>query len=220
MTDTKQTQDGQDKFLPTSMDDLRGRTPEELTTILEVLTAHLRSLHQTDDGELRELDDAEKAAFQLGLQMRDEIVSRIDEHNKIAEIFRRRPQAVQQVYANLRNGVDMDDPAAAVRRFSNAEARDAALRHLDSDREGTRHLSTAAKDQLDRLIRTDHVIARRTLVTETPEYRSAWMKLVTQTQPQLTPEENRAVQAWYEFRAAAEWVNTSGGFGIPVNQAA
>ncbi len=205
-----------DMALPASLDDLRGRTPDELRKLFEVVDAHLKSLHQGDDGELRDLSPEEQEAFDFGMTMRTEILDRIERHNKIGDIFRRRPQAVQQVYANIRNGIDLDDPSAAIRRFSNAEARDAALRHLDSDREGTRHLSTAAKDQLDRLIRTDHVIARRTLVTETPEYRSAWMKLVTQTQPQLTPEENRAVQTWYEFRAAAEWVNTSGGFGIPV----
>jgi HK97 family phage major capsid protein len=201
----------EERLLPGSMDDLRGRTPDELRQMLQLLDAHLRSLHQTDEGELRDLDDAEQAAFDGGMEIRAAIVDRLDKHAKVAEVFRRRPAAVQQVMANLRNGVEDWE----VRRLTNPEARDRALRILD-DREATMHLSAPQKDQVARMLRRDHITARRIIVTENDDYRSAWMKLVTDPHPILSPEENRAVQAWYEFRALGDWTTTAGGFGIPV----
>ena len=94
----------EERLLPGSMDDLRGRTPDELRQMLQLLDAHLKSLHQTDEGELRDLDDAEQAAFDGGMEIRAAIVDRLDHHAKIAKVFRRRPAAVQQVMTNLRNG--------------------------------------------------------------------------------------------------------------------
>ena len=201
-----------DEFLPGSMDDLRGRTPDELRKLFTVLDAHLKSLHQTDAGELRELDTAEQSAFDLGMEMRDEILKRLEEHRKISDVFTRRPEAVQQAYANIRHG--LDDPAGDTRRITNSEARDRALRVLDSH--DADDLSDAQKTQVDKMVRRDHVTARRILVTENEDYRSAWMKMVTDPHPVLSPEENRAVQAWYEFRALGDWSTTAGGFGIPV----
>jgi len=202
----------EERLLPGSLDDLSGRTPEELRQMLEVLDAHLKSLHQTDDGELRDLDAAEQDAFDGGIEIRTAIVDRLDKHAKIAEVFRRRPAAVQQAMANIRYG--LDDPAGDTRRLTNPEARDRALRVLDSRDAGD--LSDAAKTQVEKQLRRDTVTARRILVTENEDYRSAFLKLVTDVHPVLTPEENRAVQAWYEFRALGDWTTTAGGFGIPV----
>lgn len=202
----------EERFIPESMDDLRGRTPDELRTMLEVLDAHLKSLHQSDEGELRDLTDEEEGAFNLGMQMRTEIMDRLDKHTKIAEVFRRRPEVVQQAYANIRYG--LDDPAGATQRLTNPEARDRALRVLDS--RDASELSDAQKTQVDKLLRRDTLTARRILVTENEDYRSAWMKMVTDPHPVLSPEENRAIQAWYEFRAMGDFTTSAGGFGIPV----
>jgi HK97 family phage major capsid protein len=200
------------EFMPESMDDLRGRTPDELRKMAEVLDAHLKALHQTDEGELRDLTDDEESAFNLGMQLRTEILDRLDKHTKIADVFRRRPAVVQQAYANIRYG--LDDPAGDTRRLTNPEARDKALRVLDS--RDAADLSDAQKTQVEKMLRRDTITARRILVTENEDYRSAWMKMVTDVHPVLTPEENRAVQAWYEFRALGDWTTTAGGFGIPV----
>ena len=207
MADTEVTE-----YMPESMDDLRGRTPDELRKMLEVLDAHLRSLHQTEEGELRDLTDEEESAFNVGMDLRTAIVDRLDKHTKIAEVFRRRPAVVQQAMANIRYG--LDDPAGDTRRLTNPEARDKALRVLDS--RDAAELSAAQKDQVEKMLRRDTITARRILVTENDDYRSAWMKMVTDVHPVLTPEENRAVQAWYEFRALGDWTTTAGGFGIPV----
>jgi hypothetical protein len=122
--------DEQNSLLATSMDDLRGKTPEELDTMLDVLDAHLRSLHQSETGELRDKTDDEQAAFDLGVQMRDAIFEKLENHKKISEVFRRRPESVKQVYQNIRNGVD--DSPGSVSRMTRPEARDRALRMLDS----------------------------------------------------------------------------------------
>jgi len=207
MPDTEQ----HEEFMPESMDDLRGRTPDELRKMAEVLDAHLKALHQTDEGELRDLTDDEESAFNLGMQLRTEILDRLDKHTKIADVFRRRPAVVQQAYANIRYG--LDDPAGDTRRLTNPEARDKALRILDS--RDAADLSDAQKTQVEKQLRRDTITARRILVTENEDYRTAWMKMVTDVHPVLTPEENRAVQAWYEFRALGDWTTTAGGFGIP-----
>lgn len=200
-------------LLPNTLDDLRGKTPDELRVMFDVVTAHAKDLHMNDVGELRDLDANEKKALEVLIQMREAIEARLSEHDKLTEIFRRRPKAVEQVYANLRNG--LPDATDDVRRLTNPEARDRALRVLD-DRESTMHLESGQKEQVARMLRRDPIIARRILVTENEDYRTAWMKLVTDPHPILTPEESRAVQAWYEFRAMGEVTTTAGGFGIPV----
>jgi HK97 family phage major capsid protein len=66
------------------------------------------------------------------------------------------------------------------------------------------------------MLRKDTVTARRILVTENEDYRSAFVKMVTEVHPILTPEESRAMLAWNEFRAMGDWTNSAGGYGIPV----
>jgi len=201
------------RLLASSMDDLRGRTPDELRKMLEVLDAHLRSLHMTDEGELRDQSDDETTAFNALVEVREEIVRRLEKDQRIQAILRTKPKAVARALDNIRLGLDGD--SIDVRRLTNPEARDQALRKLD-DRESTLHMADDQKDQVARMLRKDTTIARRILVTENDDYRNAWMKLVTEPHPILTPEENRAVQAWNEFRAMADFTTTAGGFGIPV----
>jgi HK97 family phage major capsid protein len=194
-------------------DELRGKSADELVQYVEVLDAHLRALHETDAGELRDKTPVERKAFDYGLKVRDLAMKRIEEHRNISAIFRNKPKSVEHTLANLRYGAD--DPLSDVRRLSNPEARDQALRVLDS-RDASGHMSDAAKTEVERQLRRDTVIARRILVTENDDYRAAWMKLLTQTTPLLTPEETRAVQAFQEFRAMSEGTTTAGGFGVPV----
>jgi HK97 family phage major capsid protein len=212
MAKAKEDED-RSRLIPGSLDELRGRTPDELRNILEVLDAHLLSIHQTDLGELRDIDDAERAALETGIEIRTAIIDRLEEHQRISEVFRRRPKAVEQALVNIRNGID--DVTTDVRRLTIPEARDRALRALD-DRNLSGNLEPDQKDHVERQIRKDTDIARRILVTENEEYKSAWQKLVTDPHPILTPEESRAVLAYNEYRAMSEGVTTAGGFGIPV----
>ncbi len=205
----------QTELVPGSLDDLRGRTPEELRNMLEVLDAHLRSLYQTDEGELRDQSDEEKAAFDTGVEIREAIVARLDRHAKVSEVFRRKPKAVEQALVNIRHG--LDDPYGDVRRMTVAEARDKALRSLD-DRSATAHMTDAQKTTVEKQLRRDTDIARRILVTENEHYREAWLKLVTQPDAAilLDDDERNAVRRYNEYRAMSENTTTAGGYGIPV----
>lgn len=195
-------------------DELRGKTPDELARYVEVLDAHLRSIHQDEEtGELREKSPDEQKAFDYGLKLRDLAIAKVEEHRNIQEIFRRKPQAVTRALANIKYG--SDDPYSDVRRLNNSEARDMALRRLD-DRSATMHLDDDQKTQVEKQLRRSGDLARRILVTENEHYREAWMKLVTRSHPFLDDDERKAVQAWEEYRAMADFTSASGGFGIPV----
>jgi len=208
----KDAADLKDDSLP---DELRGKTPEELQTFVEVLDAHLRSIHQTDEGELRDKTPDEEKAFAYGLAVRAKAMAKLEEHRNIAEIFRRKPASVQRVMDNIKYG--QDDPLSDVRRLTPTEARERALRRLD-DRASTSHMSPEQKTEVEKQLRRDPDIARRILVTENEDYRNAWMKLVTNPNAQmvLSNEERDAIRAYEEYRAMAEWTTTAGGFGIPV----
>jgi hypothetical protein len=195
-------------------EELRGKTPEELQVYVEVLDAHLRELHQSEEGELRDKTDDEQAAFDYGLKLRDIAINRLDEHRKIQEIFRRKPKAVERALANIRDGLETTE----IRRLTNAEARDRALRILDG-RDVKATLSSTAMGHVERQIRRDPDISRRIIVTENDEYRNAWMKMVTQVHPRLTDDERRAMDTYDEYRAMS-LSDTAGGFGVPVKVAA
>ncbi len=112
-----------------------------------------------------------------------------------------------------------------VRNLSRGEARDAAMRVLES-RDAFLHLDNAddVRATLERKIATTRShgqygrfdgdqIARRLLITETDAYRSAFLKGVKDASPVYTPEEARAIN---EFRDMTIGTDTAGGFGVPV----
>lgn len=197
-------------------EELRGLKPVDLDAFLKILDAHLRSIHQDEDGSLREKSPAEESAFAYGLALRDRVMAKIEEHNQISEVFRRKPASVQHAIDSLRAHRGGDDPYGDVRVLSAREARDQAMRLMERDKMSTAHLADDQMQQVERMMRTDPNIARRILVTENDDYRNAWMKLVTQPHPFLDPDEQRAVRAWQEFRAAGEATAAAGGYGIPV----
>ena len=199
-------------------EELRGMTPDDLSRFIEILDAHLRAIHQDDNGELRDKSEAETKALAYGLKLRERAMARLEEHRAIADVFKRRPKSVEQAIFNASYSRDFDDPYADVRRMPIGEARDRALRVVDTDRTAIMHLASDQVDQLERVIRKDTDIARRVLVTENEAYRNAWMKAVTDPQGAAlwTDDERRAMQAFYEYRAMSEGTSAAGGFGVPV----
>lgn len=194
-------------------DELRGQTADQLVQYVEILDAHLRSIHQDEDtGVLRDKTPEEQKAFDFGVALRDVAMRRIDEHRAIQDIFARKPKAVQRTLANIRHGLDGN---AGVVRMTNAEARDSALRALD-DKDNSRHMKSYEKDEVERQVRRSTDIARRIIVTENEAYRSAWMKMISDPHPVLDDDERNAILAWQEYRAMSEGTTTAGGFGIPV----
>lgn len=213
------TTDDTDKGLVLhSLDDLTGKTPEELRQIADTLGERIQSLHQTPTGELRDVTDDEDKAINLMMDIRSAAMEQIAKHNKIMEAVRQRPATIQSSFS-LNLGGSGEDPYASVRAMSVPEARDRALRVLDS-RSNSSHMTAVQKDEVDRQVRRHTDIARRVIVTENEDYRNAWTKLMTNPRPFLSQEEQRAIQAWEEYRAMSEGTTTAGGFGIPVKLAA
>jgi HK97 family phage major capsid protein len=196
-----------------TLEDLEGRTPDEIRNVIDVTKAQISEIHQTETGELRNLDDTEKSALKILIDVHERAEQMYEEHRAISEVLRRKPKAIEL----SRLGGEPDDPYADVRRMTAREASDRALRRLDT-RESSVQLSDEAKTQVERSIRRNTDIARRLLVTETEDYRNAYMKLMTQPDAAafLSTEERDAVRAFMEYRAMSENTTTAGGFGIPV----
>lgn len=197
-----------------TMDDLRGKTPEDLYEIVNQTEDQIRALHQDENGQIRDLDDAERGAMKTLLDIRKAAEAKLEEHRAIAEVLKKRPAAVHTPMRSIRGE---EDPYADVRRLTTDEARNRALRVLDN-RHNSAHLLPEEKEQVERHIRRDTHIARRIVVTENDAYRNAFMKLVTNPHGELylDEEERAAVRAFHEFRAMSENTTTAGGFGIPV----
>gem|GEM_PF-1078408 len=198
-------------------DELRGMTPDDIQHFVEILDAHLRSIHLDENsGELRDKSPAEQTAFDYGLKLRDVAIKKLDEHRAVQEVFKRRPKAVEAAMLNL-GSKDKADPYGDVRRMPVPEARERALRILD-DRGSASHLRADEKDEVEKQIRRSTDIARRILVTENDDYRNAWLKMVTRPNGAmyLNDDERRAMMAFDEYRTMSEGTTTAGGFGIPV----
>lgn len=108
-----------------------------------------------------------------------------------------------------------------VRSLTPVEARDRGLKVLEH-KDSARHLRSDQLDKADRVLRAATLdcdgsyVGRLMLLTENDDYRSAFMKLVTQPQPVLTAEEARAVNAYNEFRAMSGSTDAAGGYGVPI----
>jgi HK97 family phage major capsid protein len=109
------------------------------------------------------------------------------------------------------------DPLTA----SRAEVRDAARKVLETEHKTQAvPLSDVNAAHIEKLVnkRSNNFdgdyLARRLLITETPEYRSGWAKALTQPVPAFSPEEANALN---QFRVAEQSLTSaSGGYGVPV----
>ena len=174
--------------------------------------------------ELDELDETQEARYDeltaevatLG-EKRTKIETRDAARAQVAELAKM-PINVKPSVPQFQRETDTDiDPLSA----SRGEVRDAALKVLE--KEGKR-LSARQIDHVDLLINTSDenvdgsYIAKRLLITESPAYRSAFVKGVTRVNPRWTAEEDRALRAFedLEARTMSEGTTTAGGFGVPV----
>ena len=188
---------------------------EELRSFLGECVAEMRAIADTLSEERSTLADDEQARWAELERWVADAKSQIERLEKIEAVaadarshHKTGPTVIQRVETTT------DD----VRYLKPAEARDQALAVLE--RSGA-HLDAASGDKVDRLLRSRDAnvdgsqIAKRLLVTENDDYRSAFVKMTTQAQPALTPEEARAVSAWNELRAMSS-TGANGGFGVPV----
>jgi HK97 family phage major capsid protein len=94
------------------------------------------------------------------------------------------------------------------------EQRDAARAILD--RPEARHLAADSKEQAERLIGVHGSrMARHTVLTMRPEYRSAWIKYISGNEAMLTNDERLARMAVEEARTALALADANGGYAVP-----
>src|SRR4051812_44870809 len=89
-----------DRAVP-SLDDLRGRTPDELNDLIVVAAAHIQSLHQDDRGGLRTLSEPEKTAMKQLVEVRDAALKRLADHKEVEEVLSRKPEGVRKALDHL-----------------------------------------------------------------------------------------------------------------------
>lgn len=186
----------------------------ELRTTLEELGSEMRSLD-----EKGVLDEAEQERW-IDLNVKWDAIQ--PEYDKLEERAARIEQINKTTHRELRGMPEFVKPAGEylgrdVTRMDWREARDGALRILN-DREQNHVLDSGSGDRLERSVRSEMStgLARRILVTENDDYRSAWMKRMTQPDPIYTAEEHAALLRFTEFRAMDEGATTHGGFAVPV----
>jgi HK97 family phage major capsid protein len=195
-----------------ALTDERAVALTEVETIAEAAQAEERSALTTD----------EDATVAVALAKVDEIDTEIGAlSERIGEL-----EAVEARAAAARDAkvptviqrVPVADEARDVSRMSAQEARDVALKTLERKGDGIA-LNPESAAKVEQLIRSNKVdlrgdvVAKRLILTENDDYRSAWVKAVTETTPVFTAEEARALS---EFRAASIGTDTAGGFGVPV----
>lgn len=201
------------------------QTEFELREALAYLDACLLELDGAAEG--RALSPEDQTKFDEGLAERRRLATALkgieERKSAIAELAanpsnvdgadqrRRSPEFMQRVQPHE------GDP----RTMQRGEARDKALKTLE-DAPATRHLTDRQIETVERTLRRRTVdtdgtlVARRMLLTERDEYRTAFVKMVTRTNPILSADEARAVEAFDEFRAMSIGTDAAGGYGVPV----
>ena len=186
------------------------------------ITARMTEIHRgAGDDELSDEQTTEWEA--LDAEHKD-VAARIEKAETEERTAQRRQRAAD---SRARFGAQLGGTGSEpfdgtdLRSLRHGELRDRAMRVLE-DRSANPALTDRQAEHVERLLRTRNRnldgadLARRLLTTENPHYRSAFQKLTTLSQPVLTPEESRAVEAWYEYRAMALDPDTAGGYGMPV----
>ncbi|MGH2929344.1 MAG: phage major capsid protein, partial [Solirubrobacteraceae bacterium] len=190
------------------------RTLAELRAKVAELKAEITALadkEQLNDEEVARFDPA-MAEFKMA---KTELDAAEERARHVEEVRRTATDTIPGA-DDLQHQRQVDPFAGDVRTATPAQLRDRALKVVET--EGKR-LAPFQQDHLDRLLRTRSenldgaTIARRLLTTETPAYRSGFMKAVTVETPAFSPEEAAALN---EFRAANEGTGSAGGYGIPV----
>lgn len=193
-------------------------TLDNLRALAAGIEAALRAMHDgAGDAELR----GEQAQQWETLEAEHQAVTeRIEQEDRDARVAASRARwRSQQFGQRVEPGLDGRD----VRSLSPREVRSRALALIERDGDPvTEHLSDETRTGLSRLIRTASgdtngaIIAQRTLLTCNEAYVEAFARMVTSSQPLLTPEQARAIQAVAEWRAMNIGTDGAGGFAVPV----
>ena len=189
------------------IEELRGRI-EGFETERSAIHTEAGAEALTEDQQTRwEAIEAEETAARAELVVAEERVARAE-----------RVAVSRSRWGSLQVGTTVANDDVEVRSLSRGEARDRALKRLETDSKQ----ASLRDDQLakvDGMLRSStkdrdsDAIARRLLLTEKPAYRSAFQKAMTSATPSWTVDEARAMD---EFRAMTIGTDAGGGYGVPV----
>lgn len=169
------------------------------------------------------LDEAEEARYQELTVTYDVLKS---EHDKIEA----RAKLAEEIRANkfaeikgVPNVITRDDIPSDVSRLEARVAVSHALRVLE-DSDNAYRLDTHQVDHIERQLRDRHDLgdlAKRMIVTENDDYKSAWTKLLTRPNGVafLTDDERRAMVRYEEYRSAPagqSLTSGDGGYAVPI----
>ena len=208
--------------------DLHGRQPAELQAIGAALDEQLLALHQTDEGELRDLSGADAAEFDRLSRQRDAVGARLRQHEAGMAAYRS-GRGIVTTYSNFPGGEPADrggwvTAPGADRQL--AGFRRAAMTMLEH-RQRADELSAEAADRCDTVLRhgdAQGLTARYLAAVGDEAYATAFAKMVQDPSTghlRFSPAEVEAVRAATLAAAAAEYragpLITSGtGFPLPV----
>ena len=190
------------------LDELRGR--------LDTLKTEITTLSDKD-----ELTAEEEERFQPAMDEFKAVKEEFDKAEaRAAAVAAVRATATSSPGADTVNQINRDGlpKATDARNLRGGELRDAALRIAETRRDHPK-LNKAQEANLEEKLNkpkskyfNPEILARRLVVSESDEYKSAFAKVMSGN-PALTAEEANALN---EMRAANEGTNADGGFGIPV----
>lgn len=190
---------------------------KEMRARLQAILEERRSIHTAagDDALNDEQNVRWDALDTEETELRQAIVDAEAAEERAARIAESRSR-----WGSVHVNTPVDDASTAVdvRSLPASAVRDRALKTLEA-RDNSSHLREDQLVKIEATLRrnTEHssgdLIARRLLITESPAYRSAFVKAMTQAQPAFTSDEARAID---ELRAMSIGTDGSGGFGVPV----
>lgn len=154
---------------------------------IEALDAEIRSLHETEDGELREFTDEEQETFDAKRDERAKKLALLQRHEEIEKAAKVPERTVDPNPAPAVH-VQRDAMEVVEDRSSTAKQRaETAMRLLedqDVEAEGLEHVRQVLKAHARDREWANGIIAR-----STDTYASAWLKMIKGREFQLTPEE-------------------------------
>jgi HK97 family phage major capsid protein len=153
---------------------------------IEALDVEIRSLHQTDEGELREFSDDEQADFDAKVALREKKLALLKRHEAIenaAKVPERTVPVDAPAVIVKRDAMDVMEDRTSTRK----QLEDAAIRSLeeqDVEPENLAHVRKVLKAHSRDRGWIDSMILR-----STDTYASAWLKMVKGREFTLTNEE-------------------------------
>lgn len=159
---------------------------DTLRTEIEALDVEIRSLHQTEEGELREFTPDEQTAFDEKVAARASKMALLERHEAIEKAAQMPERTVAPAAPNVvvqRDAMEIVEDRTSTRR----QIADAAMRALEDKVDAPENLEHV-RSVLNRHS-GDREWARGIILRSTDTYASAWLKMIQGREFSLTSEE-------------------------------